>query len=146
MDFLKFAVASAISKSSNFPATIGDKVDVDPSIWTLNNGTKRVTKTRLLDCIYAEFPCRMMDQIAVSSLSTPAAINPAFLWQRMLSKSLERSGTQVLSKCLILSRYALILMGSIYEAEGVLNVDGNCYIYHHRTCRSIAMAYQTKKY
>jgi SCY1-like protein 1 len=42
MDFLKFAVASAISKSSSFPVSIGDKVDVDQSIWTLNNGTKRV--------------------------------------------------------------------------------------------------------
>jgi SCY1-like protein 1 len=43
MDFLKFAVASAIAKSSNFPATIGDKVELDQSIWTLNNGTKRVS-------------------------------------------------------------------------------------------------------
>jgi SCY1-like protein 1 len=52
MDFLKFAVASAISKSSNFPATIGDKVDVEQSIWTLNNGTKRVTNPRTSDFVH----------------------------------------------------------------------------------------------
>ena len=41
MDFLKSAVASAIAKSSSFPYYIGDRVD-DESIWTLNNGTKKV--------------------------------------------------------------------------------------------------------
>lgn len=43
MDFLKSAVASAISKG--YPAfgyTFGDRVDIDDSIWTLHNGTKRV--------------------------------------------------------------------------------------------------------
>ncbi|KAG7114878.1 inactive serine/threonine-protein kinase scy1 like [Verticillium longisporum] len=35
------AVASAISQGSPLPYNIGDKVDVDQSIWTLNNGTKR---------------------------------------------------------------------------------------------------------
>jgi hypothetical protein len=45
MEFLKLAVASAISKSSSFPATIGDKVDLDQSIWTLNNGIKRVPQS-----------------------------------------------------------------------------------------------------
>ncbi|KAF2127417.1 ARM repeat-containing protein [Dothidotthia symphoricarpi CBS 119687] len=42
MDFLKSAVASAISKG--YPAfgyTFGDRVDIDDSIWTLHNGTKR---------------------------------------------------------------------------------------------------------
>ncbi|EGS18254.1 uncharacterized protein CTHT_0062760 [Thermochaetoides thermophila DSM 1495] len=42
MDFLKSAVASAIAaKGPPFPYTFGDKVDMDPSIWTLYNGTKR---------------------------------------------------------------------------------------------------------
>ncbi|KAH8893310.1 ARM repeat-containing protein [Thozetella sp. PMI_491] len=42
MDFLKSAVASAIAaKGPPFPYTFGDKVDLDPSIWTLYNGTKR---------------------------------------------------------------------------------------------------------
>lgn len=43
MDFLKSAVASAIAKGPPFPYTFGDKVDLDPSIWTLYNGTKRVS-------------------------------------------------------------------------------------------------------
>jgi hypothetical protein len=42
MDFLKSAVASAISKGPPFPYTFGDRVDVDTSIWNLFNGTKRV--------------------------------------------------------------------------------------------------------
>ncbi|KAI0134320.1 armadillo-type protein [Xylariales sp. AK1849] len=41
MDFLKSAVASAIAKGPPFPYTFGDKVDVDASIWTLYNGTRR---------------------------------------------------------------------------------------------------------
>src|SRR5690606_10044111 len=43
MDFLKSAVASAISKAPPFPYTFGDRVDVGDSIWTLFNGTKRVS-------------------------------------------------------------------------------------------------------
>ncbi|KAK5092461.1 Nuclear aminoacylation-dependent tRNA export pathway component [Exophiala xenobiotica] len=41
MDFLKSAVASAIAKSSSFPYTIGERVDLDASIWTLSNATKK---------------------------------------------------------------------------------------------------------
>ena len=42
MDFLKSAVASAIAKGPAFGYTFGDRVDIDQSIWTLHNGTKRV--------------------------------------------------------------------------------------------------------
>jgi SCY1-like protein 1 len=42
MDFLKNAVAS-IAKGPAFPYTFGDRVDIDQSIWTLHNGTKRVS-------------------------------------------------------------------------------------------------------
>ncbi|KAL1902912.1 Nuclear aminoacylation-dependent tRNA export pathway component [Sporothrix stenoceras] len=41
MDFLKSAVASAIAKGPAFPYSFGDRVDLDPSIWTLYNGTRR---------------------------------------------------------------------------------------------------------
>ncbi|KAL6878839.1 ARM repeat-containing protein [Trichoderma novae-zelandiae] len=41
MEFLKSAVASAISQGPPFPYSFGDKVDVDESIWTLYNGTRR---------------------------------------------------------------------------------------------------------
>jgi hypothetical protein len=47
MDFLKSAVASAISKGPAFPYSFGERVDIDQSIWTLHNGTKRVTRTKL---------------------------------------------------------------------------------------------------
>jgi hypothetical protein len=51
MDFLKSAVASAIAKG--YPAfgySFGDRVDIDDSIWTLYNGTKRVRPGCLLAC------------------------------------------------------------------------------------------------
>ncbi|KAG9251264.1 armadillo-type protein [Emericellopsis atlantica] len=41
MDFLKSAVASAIASGPPFPYSFGDRVDVDESIWTLHNGTRR---------------------------------------------------------------------------------------------------------
>ncbi|PWY67397.1 ARM repeat-containing protein [Aspergillus eucalypticola CBS 122712] len=41
MDFLKSAVASAIAKGSSFPYSLGDRVDLSDSIWTLHNATKR---------------------------------------------------------------------------------------------------------
>ncbi|EKG21439.1 hypothetical protein MPH_01237 [Macrophomina phaseolina MS6] len=41
MDFLKSAVASAISKGPAFGYSFGDRVDIDHSIWTLHNGTKK---------------------------------------------------------------------------------------------------------
>ncbi|KAF7550978.1 hypothetical protein G7Z17_g5324 [Cylindrodendrum hubeiense] len=41
MNFLKSAVASAISQGPPFPYNFGDIVDIDESIWTLYNGTKR---------------------------------------------------------------------------------------------------------
>ncbi|KAF2771229.1 kinase family protein [Teratosphaeria nubilosa] len=40
MDFFKSAVAS-IAKGPAFPYSFGDRVDIDQSIWTLHNGTKR---------------------------------------------------------------------------------------------------------
>ncbi|KAI9849304.1 MAG: hypothetical protein M1837_004764 [Sclerophora amabilis] len=41
MDFLKSAVASAISKGPPFPYTFGDRVDIDSSIWSLHNGVRK---------------------------------------------------------------------------------------------------------
>ncbi|EWC45766.1 hypothetical protein DRE_05103 [Drechslerella stenobrocha 248] len=41
MEFLKSAVASAISKGPAFGYTLGDRVDLSDSIWTLHNGTKK---------------------------------------------------------------------------------------------------------
>lgn len=43
MNFLKSAVASAIAQGPPFPYSFGDKVDVDSSIWSLYNGTRRVS-------------------------------------------------------------------------------------------------------
>jgi hypothetical protein len=43
MDFLKSAVASAMAKGSSLPFSLGDRVDVNESLWTLHNATKRVS-------------------------------------------------------------------------------------------------------
>ncbi|KAK5171363.1 Nuclear aminoacylation-dependent tRNA export pathway component [Saxophila tyrrhenica] len=45
MDFLKSAVAS-IAKGPAFPYSFGDRVDIDQSIWTLHNGTRREDGSR----------------------------------------------------------------------------------------------------
>ena len=65
MDFLKSAVASAISKGPSIPYSFGDRVDIDQSIWTLFNGTIRVS---LLVDVKNTCPNyhRKMAQIAVS--------------------------------------------------------------------------------
>ncbi|KIW05243.1 uncharacterized protein PV09_03779 [Verruconis gallopava] len=41
MDFLKSVAASAIARGSSLPFSFEDRVDIDSSIWTLHNGTKR---------------------------------------------------------------------------------------------------------
>lgn len=58
MNFLKSAVASAIAQGPPFPYTFGDKVDIDESIWTLYNGTKRVSLVAL------DFGCRFANYIS----------------------------------------------------------------------------------
>lgn len=57
MDFLKSAVASALVKGPQFAYNFGDRVDIDESIFTLYNGTRRVRDVptpmevnRLLTC------------------------------------------------------------------------------------------------
>lgn len=52
MDFLKSAVAS-IAKGPAFPYTFGERVDIDQSIWTLHNGTKRVRRIVLTSKVSA---------------------------------------------------------------------------------------------
>jgi hypothetical protein len=42
MDFLKSAVASAMAKGPPFPYNWADRVDIDQSVWTMYNGTRRV--------------------------------------------------------------------------------------------------------
>lgn len=53
MDFFKSAVASAISSASPFPGyTFGDQVDIERSIWTVYNGTRREDSSNcsIFDC------------------------------------------------------------------------------------------------
>ncbi len=75
MDFLKSAVASAMAaKGPPFPYTFGDKVDLDPSIWTLYNGTRRVCPKPSL------YPST--SSMASASGASPDA-SPAFLGRRI---------------------------------------------------------------
>ena len=56
MDFLKSAVASAISKGPPFPYSFGEVVPVDDgSIWTLYNGVKRVSLHRHLPKVLTDW-------------------------------------------------------------------------------------------
>lgn len=66
MDFLKSAVASAISSSSPFPGyTFGDQVDIERSIWTVYNATKRVRLICNVATAEADEVDRRMARIAV---------------------------------------------------------------------------------
>lgn len=67
MDFLKSAVASAMAKGPPFPYNFGDKVDLDESIWTLYNGTKRV----------------MLCDPAQTSRKASAKLNSARIYRKM---------------------------------------------------------------
>lgn len=60
MDFLKSAVASAMAKGPPFPYTFGDKVDVDESLWTLYNGTRRVRRVLYRD----GYNCKSTNNVA----------------------------------------------------------------------------------
>ncbi|CAO1600885.1 Nuclear aminoacylation-dependent tRNA export pathway component [Xanthoria calcicola] len=66
MDFLKSAVASAISKGPPFPYTFGDRVTLDQSIWALYNGTRKEDGS---DCSIFTF------DIAASKSRLPLARN-----------------------------------------------------------------------
>ncbi len=83
MDFLKSAVASAMAKGPPFPYTFGDKVDLDPSIWTLYNGTRRVwpRESHVLSFYLFGDPadfgrCRKTARTAASSPSTSPLTDP----------------------------------------------------------------------
>ena len=67
MDFLKSAVASAIAKGPPFPYTFGDRQDLDQSIWTLYNGTKRVSEL-------APAPCSSQLTLAFQEDGSPCSV------------------------------------------------------------------------
>jgi hypothetical protein len=79
MEFLKSAVASAMAKGPPFPYTFGDKVDLDPSIWTLHNGTRRV-RALASSCRDRVLTSRRRKtgQTAASSPSTSPRTDPPF--------------------------------------------------------------------
>jgi SCY1-like protein 1 len=90
MDFLKSAVASAISKGPPFPYAFGDRQDIDQSIWTLYNGTKRVGNDKIPRAgqLLTLF-CRKMVPIAAYSPSMLPRIKTGSLWQETLFESSE---------------------------------------------------------
>lgn len=90
MDFLKLAVASAISKDPPFPYKFGDRLTVDQSIWTLHNGTKRVCvfqKLQIENFLTRLRISRKMGLIAAYSHSMLPQTNPVY---RSLGTQYER--------------------------------------------------------
>ena len=98
MDFLKSAVASAISKGPAFGYTFGDRVDLNDSIWTLHNGTKRVWPgcLRISELLPLTLLARKMAQSAAYLPSTLPRTSHACLSPAMRSASYERCDTPVL--------------------------------------------------
>ena len=83
MDFLKSAVASAISKGPPFPYNFGERVDLNQSIWTLYNGTKRVGESSELQRIrLIDTTLRKMAPIAAFSPLTSPRTSPDSQSQR----------------------------------------------------------------
>ena len=78
MDFLKSAVASAISKGPAFPYSFGDRVDNDQSIWRLHNGTIRVSLINPIMKARANY-LRKTVQLAVSSALISQPTSPDYL-------------------------------------------------------------------
>src|SRR5690349_1291136 len=95
MDFLKSAVASAISKGPAFAYSFGDRVDIDESIWTLYNGTKRVWP-RLACCweTTTDLTCRKTARSAAYSHSTSPRTSHACPSLEMRFASYEPCATQ----------------------------------------------------
>jgi hypothetical protein len=83
MDFLKSAVASAIAKGPPFPYTFGDKVDLDPSIWTLYNGTRRVSHPFFTLC----HPLAISSQLNLSDLQEDGSNCSIFSFDIAANKS-----------------------------------------------------------
>ena len=71
MDFLKSAVASAISKGPSIPYSFGDKVDIDQSIWTLYNGTIRVSLLVVVIDTCSNYLRKIAQHAASSALMSP---------------------------------------------------------------------------
>ena len=90
MDFLKSAVASAIAKSSSFPVTIGDRIDVGDSIWALHNGIKKVGSVASgVDVVAADLVRTTAYPVAFSiSISMPTRLDCP--WHGMQPASCER--------------------------------------------------------
>ena len=85
MDYLKSAVASAISKGSSIPYAFGDRVDVDQTVFSLYNGTKKV-------CFHFErekygtltFAFRKMAPVVAYSRSISPPTNQECPWRATL--------------------------------------------------------------
>ncbi|KAL9097284.1 MAG: hypothetical protein Q9165_000711 [Trypethelium subeluteriae] len=93
MDFLKSAVVSAIQKSSSFPYIVGDRVDIDQSLWTLNNGTKRVRQSPSRRFGDSNPDGRKTGRGAAYSHSMSIPTEAGLPWREIQSENCERLGT-----------------------------------------------------
>ena len=83
-------MASAISKGPPFPYTFGEKIDLEQSIWTLYNGTKRVQGDGIRMEIQADLVARKTALLAVFSPTMSRPTNHDYPLLRMLYGSYER--------------------------------------------------------
>ena len=148
MDFLKSAVASAISKGPPFPYTFGDRVTVNQSIWTLYHGVKRVRVFQLiaffLKLIWAVSKEDNSD-CSIFAFDVHADRSRLPLARNAVRKMriLRHPGViKVLDTVEVLLwnhwQCLLIVWSTIY-------LDGFIYLYCYRACSSIGMACAKEK-
>lgn len=150
MDFLKNAVASAMAAGPPFPYNFGDKVDVDESVFTLYNGTKRASApSRLLfpaiESVLTN-PHRKMVRIVASSPSTLQPRKAACPSREMRSRNCARCDILVSSKSLTPSK--LVCSARNQSARGTLlnvSLDRNVHLHCHGACCTPSMAREKKE-
>ena len=97
MDFLKSAVASAIAKGPLAAYVVGDRVDIDASIWTLSNCTKRVGRRKFrcpFNAAADTQTSRKTTPNVAYSVSMSTKIDPVSLSPVMPSEKHERCDTR----------------------------------------------------
>jgi len=125
MDFLKSAVASAIAaKGPPFPYTFGDKVDMDPSIWTLYNGTKRVRRQYLsgVDMYLWDVYDLVLTEVSPQEDGSPCSI---FSFEVSSNRSALPLAKNALKKLRTLRHPGVIRVLDTVEVQGLLKRGGH---------------------
>jgi SCY1-like protein 1 len=143
MDFLKSAVASAILKGPPFPYSFGDRVDVDQSIWTLHNGTKRVCRQTRIFYSRLTLPARKTAPNVAFSPSMSPPTSPACPWRAMRCESCAQFDIPALLKSSTPLR--CVSRSSLVLAQAQDCTDRILHLHRDRAPDSVKLAHETEE-